>query len=123
MPLKPGLLVLPQLRDMPICTYLIGGDLIFIDNDCDTLTAAYIMKGTAPRTLCAGRDAARDPYCRFFTALQSISSGRSDSFKDALVDASTPADEIVEYVINTWMLLVQVILSSLVQDFHREEWS
>ena len=87
--------------------YLIGGDLVFTDNDSDTFAAAYIMKGTAPRTLRAGRDAARDPYCRFFTALQSISSGRSEYFKDALADASTPEDEIAEYVINTWVLLIK----------------
>ena len=48
--------------------YLIGGDFIFTDNDCDTFAAAYIMKGTAPRNLRNGRDAARDPYCCFFAA-------------------------------------------------------
>jgi hypothetical protein len=87
--------------------YLVGGDLLFSDNESDTFAAAYLVKGASPRNLRAERDSARDPFCRFFATLCSVSSNRSKFFEDALADANTPADEITEYVISTWMLLVK----------------
>ena len=87
--------------------YIIGGHLMFTDNDCDTFAAVYLMKGTAPRNLRSGRGSARGPYCRFFNTLRSITSSRSDYFKEALSEATTPDDEIAEYIVSTWMLLVK----------------
>lgn len=87
--------------------YIIGGDLMFTEDDCDTFAAAYMLKVTAPRNLRAGRDAARDPYCRFFATLRSVTSSRSEYFREVLADPNTPADEVAEYVVSTWMLLVK----------------
>ena len=87
--------------------YGFGGDVLLCNDDGDTFALAQLMAATSPRNLKADRDVNTSNYRRVMNAIKRVAVSRDDYFKSALEDGSTPSDEIVEYLADTWSKLVK----------------
>ena len=87
--------------------YLFGGEVLLSENDVSGEVVGLLMRATAPRNKAGDRDANSTNFRRLLNALKKIAMSQSSYFKDALTDASTPAEEVTEYVADTWRKLVE----------------
>ena len=86
--------------------YQCGGDLLVPEGATDAMAAGLLMRASAPRNSSAERDANAKNFRRLFNALKKIASSRSEYFKSAIEDLATPAEEISEYIADTWLKMV-----------------
>lgn len=86
--------------------YQCGGDLLVPEGATDAMAAGLLMRASAPRNSSAERDANAKNFRRLFNALNKIASSRSEYFKSAIQDLATPAEEISEYIADTWLKMV-----------------
>ena len=86
--------------------YQFSGELLVPAGTTNAIAAGLLMRASAPRNSSAERDGNTQNFRRLLNALKKIASSRSDYFKSAIEDASTPADEISEYIADTWRKMV-----------------
>jgi hypothetical protein len=120
------LLILPQEgQEVYNWMYQFDGELLVPGGATNAIAAGLLMRASAPRTSSAKRDSNSKNFRRLLNALKKIASSRSDYFKSAIEDPSTPADEISEYMADTWRArcLTLVILSNLETGYLNATWS
>ena len=87
-------------------TYQFSGELLVLAGTTNAIAAGLLMRASAPRNSAAERGGNTQNFRRLLNALKKIASSRSDYFKSAIEDATTPADEISEYIADTWRKMV-----------------
>jgi hypothetical protein len=86
--------------------YKMSGQALIGQSDRDTAAFAILRTGVEPKRKSAGRDLPKDNYCRLLEAMKDMTASRSAFLSAQVTGADTTAEEISEYVTDTWTQLV-----------------
>lgn len=85
--------------------YQWSGELL-VEDDTGAVVAGLLMRATSPRGIVSSRDNNSSNFRRYLNAVKNVACTRSDFFRSAMSEASTPVEEVKEYLSDTWRKVV-----------------